>query len=430
MAIHGLRCSPWLLGLVMAVSGCQGVPLAPGNTSTSPDGAAATGGNASAPLFDPAVRQTSAVQPLPSLEESSKTKPAVVYLAGDDDEEETREPVKKESSGFDWEDLAPEKVFKDMQAALGYGPNKELAKQYRQEGLDLYKQKRFKEAAAKFSAAASRWPDSPLEEDALFMKAECLFFAEDYGKSHDTFGTLLKKYDNSRHLDKVVIREFSIARYWDQVHEQSPHWPVTPNFMDSTRPVFDTLGNARKAYETVALHDPTGPLADDALMALGNTYFIQDRYSEAADYYDRLRKEHPNSPHVIDAHLLFIKSKQMVYQGPLYDATPLKEAGEVAELALRQFGSELGDQRDKLIKIENDIRVEMANRDWAMAKFYERKRQYGAARYYYRQIMKDYPQEKIADAARQRMSEIEDYPDTPPDRFKFLTALFPDGQGD
>jgi len=435
MATHGSRFSLVLVCLVGVLAGCQSVPSAtdssavgrPSASSIPADPAGQTAADPSRRV-DPAVEKASAVQPLPNVADADKIQGGVVYLADheSDDDKPISSEVKKKSSAFDWLDFSPEEWYKDIKAALGYGPDKKLAIRYFDEGLALYKKRQFKEAAAKFKSAAGRWPDSTLEEDAMFMQAECLFFADNYPKADDTFGNLLKKYENSRHLDKVVVREFAIARYWDQLNTYDPHWPITYNWWDSTRPRFDTLGNARKAYEMVALNDPTGPLADDSLMALGNSYFLQTRYDEAADYYDRLRKEHPDSTHVIDAHLLLIKSNQLAYQGPLYDGTPLKNTGKLASETVRQFGTRLGPERENLIELQNRVDVEMARRDWAMAEFYEGKKYYGAARFYYQQIIKEYPQMEVAEAAQKRLDEIKDYPAKPPNRFKFLTDLFPD----
>ena len=44
-------------------------------------------------------------------------------------------------------------------------------------------------------------------------------------------------------------------------------------FHDKTRPWFDTWGNAIAAYESIHMHDPRGPLADIAVMAVANMYF-------------------------------------------------------------------------------------------------------------------------------------------------------------
>ena len=55
-----------------------------------------------------------------------------------------------------------------------------------------------------------------------------------------------------------------------------------------------------------------------------------------------LRKEYPKSEHQLKAHLLALEAKQHIYQGPLYDGTPLKEAGEIADQTLLRFGPRWG----------------------------------------------------------------------------------------
>ena len=84
------------------------------------------------------------------------------------------------------------------------------------------REKKYKEAAAKFATAADRWPDTPLEEDALFLEAESEFFSDQYPKAHDTYGGLLKKYTNTRYLDTVAPREFALGRYWEQLQDAKP----------------------------------------------------------------------------------------------------------------------------------------------------------------------------------------------------------------
>ena len=54
----------------------------------------------------------------------------------------------------------------------------------------------------------------PIEEDALFMKAECQFDQKKYATAQDSYDALLTRYPSTRHLDSVSRRYFQIARYW------------------------------------------------------------------------------------------------------------------------------------------------------------------------------------------------------------------------
>lgn len=418
-------------GVLWSAAGCAGVPPAPVTANTRPPGAVSSPddedeysgwlfnrltGRRSSPSRpgDPSgVVPASASGPLATPPVGP---PASGGAAGSDDD-----------SGFEWSDLTPENLYKDAKKAVGLGPNEPLARSMFQEGRTLLPQKKYSEAAEKFKSAAGRWPDSVLEEDALFLQGECYFFSDRYPKAQDTYDNLLKKYDNSRYLDTTVKRLFSIGRYWEQLHGADPHWPVTPNLTDKERPWFDTFGNALKAYETVRLKDPTGPLADDSIMATANAYFGRGRYEDAAYYYDLLRKEYPRSEHQLQAHVLGLRSKLLVYQGKLYDGTPLTEADEIAEQALIQFPHQLGEEQVRVAQTRDNIVEQKAERDWAVAQYYDRKKQYGGARVYYQYIIDDYPLTETAHKARARLDQIRNEPDRPPNRFKSLTDLFPAG---
>lgn len=369
---------------------------------------------------EPGVRSTSANEPggppPPGPHETVVT-PALIAAS---------KAAKPEESGEDktfLDALAPSRVYEQLKALAGYGPDENLAKQAFRQGQQLFDAKQYEEAAKQFATAAARWPNSPLEEDALFMLAECYFFSDQYPKAEDTYEKLLKKYQYSRYVDKAVARQFAIARYWEQFHAAEPHWPVTPNLSDKTRPLFDTWGHALKGYDHVRLNDPTGPLADDSLMASATAYFNVGHFEEAAFRYDLLRKEYPKSEHALNASLLCLEAKQRIYQGPLYDGTPLVEAGEIADQTLTRFGPALGEKRPLVLEARDRITEQKAERDWAMAQYYDKNHYFGAARFYYQSIIDEYPHTQVAEAARKRLEEIKDLPAQPPDRFGWLNKI-------
>src|SRR5690606_5676925 len=115
--------------------------------------------------------------------------------------------------------------------------------------------------------------DTAIEEDSIFKMAECQFFTDRYSKAIDTYGELLKTYDNSRHLDIISRRRFAVGDYWEKLYTQKNLWPLAPNLLDKHRPMFDTGGHALKAFQSIMESDSTGPLADDAVMQMANGYF-------------------------------------------------------------------------------------------------------------------------------------------------------------
>jgi outer membrane protein assembly factor BamD (BamD/ComL family) len=325
-----------------------------------------------------------------------------------------------------WESIKESAAFNSAMKLFGRDRNEALARQLFKEADDLFEQKEYLEAAGKYKKAARHFTDTELEEDALFMLGECYFFADKYPTASDAYGELLKKYDNSRHLDKVVQRQFQIAKYWQDLQRANPRATLNPNVVDRTRPTWDTTGNAIKAYESVRMYDPTGPLADDSVMATANEHFLNEKFDDADYFYTLLRNDYPKSDYLMKAYLLGLRSKLKKYSGPQYDSSPLVEAEELIDQMLSQFPDELGrEEYDKVVQAGRAVRVQMAERDWQMGEFYYKTKYYRAASFYYENIVRDFSETTFAGMAQERLNEIKELPPEPPNRFKWLGNLFP-----
>jgi len=441
ISLHGLKRLTVLAFILCLAQGCRGIPL-PGHSArtASERGSyeASTGDDYdgdddeySGRLFrrlmgqekpqansqmSSGVRHASAIEPT-ETEPRLTASGTILPPAGLDSEPE-------EKDRFELSDLSPSKMAGKVKEMAGYGPDESLAGELYAEGEALYRQERYKDAADKFKAAAGRWPDSQVEEDSLFMLGESHFFIDEYPEAKTAYDKLLAKYDYTRHLDFVMKRMFLMGRYWEQLDSAGETSPVLVNVTDSSQPTFDTYGHAKKCYLAIQLHDPTGPLADDALMASANASFVRGRYEEAAYNYDLLRKEYPKSPHQLKAHKLGAESRMLMYKGPTYDGGPLDAAGEVVDQTLVQFRTELGEERERLVEAKNKIVEERAERELAVAEYYDRRKCYGSVRYYCQQVIDEYPQTVAAAKARKRLEQIEGLPDEPPDRFRWLTGMF------
>lgn len=439
ISLHGLKRLAVLGCLLCLAHGCQGIPVAdrpaPRASEHDRNQADTTGDfdddEYSGRLFgrlmgrdepgphhetSSGVRHASAIEPI-ETEPGRTANGTILPPAGLD-------AVPEDETGFEWSDLGIPNIPKKVVEMTGYGPDESAARDLYAEGEALYRQERYKDAAGKFKAAAARWPDSQLEEDSLFMLGESHFFIDEYPKAKTAYDKLLAEYDYTSHLDKVMKRMFSMGRYWEQIDSADKTSPVLVNVTDSSQPTVDTYGHAKKALQAVQLHDPTGPLADDSLMASANASFVRGRFEEAAYNYDLLRKEYPKSPHQLNAHKLGAESRLAMYQGSTYDGGPLDAADEVVDQTLVQFHTELGDERKRLVEAKNKIVEERAERDLAIAEYYDRKKYYGSVRYYCRQVIDEYPHTEAAAKARKRLAQIEGRPDEPPDRFRWLTGMF------
>lgn len=270
---------------------------------------------------------------------------------------------------------------------------------------------------------------SPIEQECLFMIAECQFRQQKFAKAEESYGRLLQRYPATRYLDTVSNRTYTIARHWlgfpppqvvagpDQNSndiqqvvfsdvKQSSDPAVAPepagwlNLSDPSKPRFDTTGRALNALKSIWLNDPTGPLADDSLILTANHYYRKGDPVEAARFYELLREQYPDSPHLKNAYLLESHVKLVSYAGAKYDDTSLEEAAKLKQASLQIFPDLDVDQKQQLSRELTQIQDAMVAREWTMVELYRQKNRPAAIRLHCNSIINQYPDSRYADRAR------------------------------
>jgi outer membrane protein assembly factor BamD (BamD/ComL family) len=299
----------------------------------------------------------------------------------------------------------------------------------------LYDAGQHKDAEKAFKKIAKKYKDSPVAEDALFMRAESQFALKRYSWAQDGYDELIKEFPTTRHMDRVTNRLFTIGRSWldfpeiatsseiqqvdfenlgstpppeptkETSFDPTKSIPVLPNFHNRSRPVFDTKGRALQALKSIWMNDPTGPLADDALMLTASHYLRSGNNVEADRYYTMVREEYPKSPHFENAYKLGAHVKLMSYQGASYDGKSLEDAKSLKATSLRMFGNM--DDRQRLETEIAKIGVAEADRDWKMVEYWQGKNKPKAAAVYCREIIRQFPRTPHATRARKLLAEIE-----------------------
>ena len=361
------------------------------------------------------------------------TKPDWPWLTGSSDstddlaENDTSSVISTESpydKDLGWDQLKGDTIKRRFKKMVGRGPNESVARDALTAGDELFVQEKYKEALSRYRKVIDRWPDSAIEEDALWQVGECLFFTDQYPKAEDQYDALVKKYPNTRYLDRIAQRQFVIAQYWLAM-DAKQHLPLlVPNLLDRSRPLFDTRGRALKAYEHVRLNDPRGPLADDSLMAEANAHFLDRQWLDADYFYSLLRTEHPDSEFLLPAHLFALQAKLQAYQGPGYEGGMLDEAEILADQILVQFPDQLSDEEEqRVMRTRAEIAAQQATRHWKRAEFYAKGKHYTSARIYYALIARDYPKTMMAQRARDQLEQLAGLEDVSDNPLPALTAF-------
>ena len=333
--------------------------------------------------------------------------------------------------------LSPRNIFKQLKKATGNGPDQQEAREALREADQIYREANsaaesddgehrelYLRAAGLYSSAARAWPDSAIEEEALFKVGECYFFSDDLPEAEDQFEKLIKKYPNTHFLDPIGSRRFKIAEYWLAKDREEQRRYVRPNLLDKTQPWFDSFGHAVRLYDRIRLDDPAGELADDATMAAGNAYLAKEKYLKANELYTDLRDAFPDSEHQFEAHLLAVKCKLLIYQGPEYDSSPLDNAEDLYKQLRRQFPQKYQQHSSMLDASYAEIRARQAEQAWYFAKYFDRRGEASGAKHYYNEVVRRFPGTSIAGDSQQRLAELGDEPAASPSRLASLKGIF------
>jgi outer membrane protein assembly factor BamD (BamD/ComL family) len=336
-------------------------------------------------------------------------------------------------------DFQPRNFMTTMRVMTAVKDDQDAAQKKLQEGRELFQQASqmhetndraaatplFQQAANCFREAAARWPNSSLEEDALFMQGEAFFFADEYVLANRAYESLITEFSGTSYLDQAEARRFAIAQYWLKVADAKPaaNWI---NVGSKMLPAMNLAGEARRILHRIRLDDPTGKLADDATMALGSAFFRAGQYQEAADAFDDLRKSYPASPHQFNAHLFELKSVLQTYAGPEYDSEPLAKADQLLKAMVKLFPTEVEQQKEYLASEGARVRNMLAEREYQLGKYYEARGENRAAEVYYAAVADAYKDTSLSQTASERAAEVAKKEPEPVQKVAWFVDLFPE----
>jgi tetratricopeptide (TPR) repeat protein len=90
-----------------------------------------------------------------------------------------------------WDYFKGDNIKKRWKKMVGRGPNEPVARRALDDADALFREGKYREAIPKYKVAIDRWPDSGVEEDALWQLAECWFFTDQYPRAEDCYDELV-----------------------------------------------------------------------------------------------------------------------------------------------------------------------------------------------------------------------------------------------
>ncbi|MGE3818475.1 MAG: outer membrane protein assembly factor BamD [Isosphaeraceae bacterium] len=278
-------------------------------------------------------------------------------------------------------------------------------------------------AETAFSRLATKRKGTSWGEKGQFHLAETQFQRRKFVAAHESFEKLMADYPGTEFNDKLVQREFEIANLWlAQSDPKAPAELKLPWYAPFTgeAPLIDFQGHAIRALDHVRHHNPTGPLADDAVMKVADVYMANQDYESAALYYDQLISDHAKSPFLQRAQLAAIDARMKGYLGPEYDGTGLEKARELVKQTMATFPDRLAGQED-LYHTLDLINDQDAERTYSIGQYYQRTGKVASAEFYYGKILHRWPKSEWGAKAKTHLAELAKMPRAITEPSKIMT---------
>jgi outer membrane protein assembly factor BamD (BamD/ComL family) len=276
----------------------------------------------------------------------------------------------------------------------------------------LFQQGKLEEAEPLFAKLAKARKGSPWGEKGQYYVAECQYQRGKLVDAHESYEKLVADYPGTEYLDKLVSREYAIAQAWLALEDPKakPEQPL-PWYarFNGQLPLLDLHGTAMQALEHVRHHDPTGPLADDAVLRIADEHMHEGDYESAALYYDQLVADHPKSPYLQRAQLAAIDARIKGYVGPEYDGNGLEQARELIKQTMATFPDRPASNED-LYHTLDLINDQEAERTFKIGDYYQRTGKVISAEFYFGKIRQRWPKSPWATEAKSRLATLAKMP--------------------
>ncbi len=242
----------------------------------------------------------------------------------------------------------------------------------------------------------NNWPLSDYAPRAQYLVARCY---EMQGKDQVAFKRyqeLLEKYPKIENYDEILNRQFGIANRFlgGQWFKLWGYIPVPPS-MDKTA----------EMYEKVVKNGPYSEVGPLAQMNIGEAREKQKDYPEAVKAYERAADRYADrepiaSDAMYKAGMAYLKEARTAD----YDQT-------IASKAISAFSDFKTLHPDDTRVPDTDRRIEMLRTEQArgayeIAKFYEKRKKWEAAKIYYNEALNKDRSSPYAEIARMRIEEL------------------------
>jgi outer membrane protein assembly factor BamD len=259
--------------------------------------------------------------------------------------------------------------------------------------LTLFEAKDYEEAKRQFIILIRAYPKSLEASEGQYYLGRIQDEEGNLYEAYLAYQKVIDKYPFSERIQEIIERECRIGEAF---------------LAGAKRKVFGvTLPVDNPAIEifTKVIENSTyGPEAPKAQYKLGLVLKGLSRYYEAEEAFNKVISNYPGSEWIEAAKYQIAACRAAISRGPAYDQGAAREAQEKFEEFVREHpDAVLSEKAEKNI---GELKEKEAEGNFNIARFYEKQRQYEAARVYYHEILNKCPDSPWAKKAEERLEVL------------------------
>lgn len=232
--------------------------------------------------------------------------------------------------------------------------------------------------------------DHPRNLEAQFLLGEAEFDRKDYYAAYENYELVVASASGDLYR-RALVREMDVARAFMAGEPRIVLKTVPLPAQDDGVEILDRI------WERV----PGTRLGEEALLLKANYFFDSGQAELAQDEYALLAREFPNGRYRQLAMLRSAEAAERAFPGVKFNDRPLLEADERYRQLQAAFPAYA--DREQVPARRTAIRDQRAAKDLDIADWYRRSGNTAAAEFYYRAILKDWPDTFAAGEARSRL---------------------------
>ncbi len=235
------------------------------------------------------------------------------------------------------------------------------------------------------------YADSPQADENQFVRGEILLARAKYLDAAKEFQQVVVNFPDTDLYDEVIEKQYEIG---DRLYELGQKRYEARWQPFRRRP----LKYAGEVYTMVIDNQPFTDEAAEAQYKMGLCHFTREQYTEALYEYRQVVEKYSSSDWVDDASYGLIQCHYNSALPPDYDQVPSRLAVNAIDDFKASFPRD--ERLDGLEEKRQEMVESIATQRLKTAQFYEKRREFQAARIYYAVVVEQFPDTAAAEEAR------------------------------